>query len=263
MFLPLAVITAACGTARTAEPTSGDASASSVEIVAPTKPATPIVGGTPKQRDVVREILSGLGPTRLESVEITTLAENDWGAPPDAVGFKAKMARGDGYARWQGKVVGRVFAGRSFELRLPPVAYIADEEGGGSMFYEDFSTPLSKPPLTREAAEKALVRVVEIAKEHGASTRARLLRPDRVAVAVEFRTDAPAEFLLRGLDPSLKPIDDLDWQSYDGRYVKVMDGKGEAVLESGAGLWMRGDLAGCVHYLTGVDLSEPPLCPAR
>jgi hypothetical protein len=128
IVIPLALIAAACGEARTA----GPGESSDIAVVPPSKPTTLIVGGTPKQRDVLEEILSGLGLTRLESVEIVTDLEKDWGAPPDAVGYGAKTPHGDGYAHWQGEIAGEVFARRSVQLGLPPVAYIADESSASA-----------------------------------------------------------------------------------------------------------------------------------
>jgi hypothetical protein len=233
-------------------------------MVPPSKPTTLIVGGTPKQRDVLEEILSGLGPTRLESVEIVTDLDKDWGAPPDAVGYGAKTPHGEGYGHWQGEIAGEVFARRSVQLGLPAVAYIADESSASAPGASD-NVQLSEPPLTQDEAVAALKKVISTAKEHGASAEARVLKPNRLAIAITFRTDAPARFLLRGLEPSLTPVTDLDWRRLDGLYVKVVDAKGAFVLESGAGYSVRPDLEGCSPYLTigGTLTPQPPPCPVE
>jgi hypothetical protein len=234
-----------------------------VESVAPSDVTTKIVGGTPKQQAVLQKILSGVGPTRLESVEIVTEIDKEWGAPPNAVGFESKAVQPDGYSYWQGQLVGDAFGELSLELGLPPVAYIADEDGQAGGL--DFSTDPSKAPLTRAEADEALRRVAEIAKRYGASTRARVLKPKRLALAVDFRAEKPAEFLLRGLEPALAPIDDPNAKGYDWLYVKVVDAKGRRVLEDGAGYWVRSDLADCSPYLTfGSTMAPPPPpCPVE
>jgi hypothetical protein len=234
-----------------------------VETVAPSDVTTKIVGGTPKQQGVLRKILSGLGPTRLESVEIVSDVEKGWGAPPNAVGFESKAVQPDGYSYWQGQLAGDAFGELSLELGLPPVAYIGDEEEQSGGF--DFSTDPSKAPLTPAEAEHALRRVAEIAKRSGATTRARVLKPRRLALAVDFRAEKPAEFLLKGLQPALAPIEDPHASGFDGLYVKVMDAKGRRVLENGAGYWVRPDLADCSPYLSfGSSMAPPPPpCPVE
>lgn len=236
-----------------------------VTTVAPSDVTTKIVGGTPKQREVLRDMLSGIGPTRLESVKVSTDIEKEWGAPPNAVGFDVTTPKPDAYSSWQAWLVGDAF-GRlslSLELGLPPVAYIGDngDQAGGL----DFSTHSSKAPWTRAEADEALRRVAEIAKGYGASTRVRVLKPDRLAFAVEFRAERPAEFLLRGLRRALEPIEDSDESRHDGLYVKVVDTKGRRVLETGAGVWVRPDLLGCSPYgrFGSPNDKEPPPCPVK
>lgn len=258
MLVPLAVLAAGCGTSAARESSSGDASR--IDVVARSKPTTRIVGGTPVQRAVLRRILSSLGPTGVRSVEV---ADSD----PDGVVFKARAnGSDDRFALWEASVVGNVFARRSIELHLRRVVFIEDDEGGEATYGPDLSAALTKTPLTLPEARGELLRVVEIAKEQGASARVRLLQPDRPAFVIELRTSDPARFLRDGLDPTLAPVRAEDWQRHDGLYVKVTDSRGEIVLESGAGLSVRADLSGCAHYVTGADGSgmlERPPCPTR
>lgn len=234
-----------------------------VETVAPSNVTTKIVGGTPKQKAVLREILSGLGPTRLESVEVAADIEKAWGAPSNAVGFDVTTPKPDAYSSWQAWLVGDVFGRLSLELGLAPVAYIGDngDQAGGL----DFSTDPSNAPWTRAEADEALRRVAEIAKRYGASTRVRVLKPNRLAFAVEFRAERPAEFLLRGLMRALNPIEDPDESRHDGSYDKVVDTRGRRVLETGSGVWVRPDLLGCSPYGRFGSPSDPPIppCPAK
>jgi hypothetical protein len=233
-----------------------------VETVAPSDVTTKIVGGTPKQQEVLRDLLSGIGPTRLESVEVSTDIEKAWGAPPNAVGFDVTTPKPDAYSSWQAWLVADAFGRLSLELGLPPVAYVGDngDQAGGL----DFSTDPSKAPWTRAEADEALRRVAEIAKRSGASTQVRVMKPNRLAFAVEFRAERPAEFLLRGLMSALNPIEDPDESRHDGSYVKVVDTKGQRVLETGGGVWVRPDLLGCSPYGRFGSPSDPPTppCPA-
>jgi hypothetical protein len=258
LLVPLAVLAAGCGSGPARDASSDDGSR--IEVAAPSKPTTRIIGGTPKQVAVLRQILSGLGPNRLKSVELATDDRN-------GVSFEARVKRReDRYALWQAEVAGDVFARRSVELHLPWVAAVADDEDGYATYQGQFSAPLSKRPLPLTEAKEDLRQVAEIAQEHGASAQVSLLRPDRPAFVIELRTADPARFLLSGLDPTLAPVRDEDRQRYDGLYVKVVDGRGEAVLESGAGLSIRADLSGCAHFVTGADGSgmlERPACPVQ
>lgn len=258
VLVPLAVLAAGCGTGPARDASSDDGPR--IEVVAPTKPTTRIIGGTPKQRAVLRQILSGLGPTGSSRSELVTDDRN-------GVSFEAKVKqRDDRYALWEAEVAGDIFARRSVELHLPWVAAVADDEEGYATYQGQFSAPLSKRPLPLTEAKNDLRQVAEIAQEHGASAQVSLLRPDRPAFVVELRTGDPARFLLRGLDPTLAPVRDEDPQRRDGLYVKVVDGRGEAVLESGAGLSIRADLSGCAHFVTGAEgngMFERPPCPVQ
>jgi hypothetical protein len=258
VLVPLAVLAAGCGSGLAQDASSDDGPR--IDVVAPTKPTTRIIGGTPKQRAVLRKILSGLGSNRIKSVELVTDDRN-------GVSFEAKVKqREDRYALWQAEVVGDVFARRSVALHLPWVAAVVDDEDGYATYQGQFSAPLSKQPLPLTAAKDDLRQVAEIAQEYGASVQVSLLQPDRPAFVVELRTSDPARFLRDGLDPTLAPFRAEDRQRHDGLYVKVTDGRGETVLESGAGLSVRADLSGCVHYMTGADgpgMLERPQCPAR
>jgi hypothetical protein len=233
-----------------------------VETVAPSDVTAKIVGGTPKQKAVLREILSGLGPTRLDSVEVVADIEKEWGAPSNAVGIDSKALKPDSYSSWQAFLVGELFGRRSLELGLPPVAYVGDngDQSGGL----DFSTDASNVPWTRADADGPIRRMAEIAKRYGASTRVRVLKPNRLAFAVDFRAERPAAFLQTGLRRSLEPLEDPDEGRHDGLYIEVVDTKGRRVLESGRGVWVRPDLLGCSPYGRFGSPSDPPIppCPA-
>jgi hypothetical protein len=233
---------------------------SDIDFVPPTKVTPTITGGTPAQRQVIRQILGGLGPTRIDSIEVATEMDKEWRAPPGAVGIDVRSPKPDGFTDWQARTVGFVFGRRSLELGLPEVWYVGDngDQSGGI----DFSQDRKEAPMARDEAEKALHEVVEIAKRHEASTRVRVFEPSRLAFAVEFRAANPAGFLRSGLEPALAPIETA---THDGLYVKVLDAAGERVLEAGSGIWVRPDLLSCSPYASfgSARMPAPPPCPAK
>jgi hypothetical protein len=250
-----AVLAAGCAA------TSTRGSAPRIDVVRRSEPTTRIIGGTPRQRAVLREVLAGLGPSRILSIKIHK--ERHDGYPPGpGVSFDARTT-GERYAFWQAETAARVFARRSLELHLPRVTSVRDEDGGYATYAGDFDAALKKEPLTIADAMIDLGRVADKAERYGARrARLRLFQPDRPAFAVEFQADDAADFLVNGLEPTLSWITSEDYQRFDGLYVKVTDARGETVYEAGAGLSLSGIGASCAHYQTGIDLGPIPPCPA-
>jgi hypothetical protein len=257
---------AGCSPYLVSQPTTYDSppcpieAGSEIEFVPPTEVTTKIAGGSEVQQHVIRQILAGIGPTRIDSIEVATDIDKAWGAPPGAVGIDVWSSKPDGFTHWQARTVAHVFGRRSLELGLPEVWYIGDngDQAGGIGFSQD----RKDVPMTRDEAEKALHEVVEIAKRHGASTRIRVFEPSRLAFAVEFRAANPAEFLHTGLKLSFAPIED---GKRDGLYVNVLDTNGGRVLEAGSGVWVRPDLLSCSPYgwFGSPTMPEPPPCPVE
>jgi hypothetical protein len=230
-----------------------------VETVPPAKLTTTIVGGTPKQREIIEQTLAGLGPTKIHSVWVRDKISEKWaGTAPESVGIDVKYKGTDGFTGWQAWVVANVFGRRSLEFGLQPVAVVG--VNGDRSAGLDWSSDAKGVAMTRAEADKALRQVAKIAAKHDASTSIRLFEPSRLAFAVEFRTARPAEFLLKGLGAAARP---LETSNHDGLYVKVLDANGERVLELSNGLWVRPDLISCspYSYYGNPDESVPP-CPA-
>jgi hypothetical protein len=257
---------AGCSPYLVSQPTTYDSppcpieAGSEIEFVPPTEVTPKIAGGSEVQQHVIRQILAGLGPTRIDSVEVATDIDKAWRAPPGTVGIDVRSSKPDGFTQWQARTVAFVFATRSLELGLPKVWYIGDngDQAGGI----DFSRDRKEVPLTRDEAEKALHQVIEIAKRRGASTRIRVFEPSRLAFAVEFRAARPAELLHEGLRRALAPI---EAEGHDGLYVNVLDANGGRVLEAGSGVWVRPDLLSCspYGYFGSPNMPEPPPCPVK
>lgn len=228
---------------------------------------TKIVGATPKQETILREILAGLGASPLESVEVVHDVGKAWGAPRNAVGLDVQPRKADVYGTFHGELVGQTFVRRSFQLGLAPIAYIG-VSGDSSAGVYDPAEELSEPTLTVSEARAQAQRVRKLAESHGAAVRRlELLKPDRLAFVIELQTNEAAEFLLNGLDAVLEPIDLGRHRGFDGMYLKVFDTEGKPVLETGGGSWVRKDLISCSPYHTFrlgfPDDPEPPPCPAE
>jgi hypothetical protein len=232
-----------------------------IEWVAPGEVTTTIIGGTPKQKAIIEETLAGLGPTQIASVYVRAKISQAWaGATPDSVGIDVKYKGTDSFTDWQSSIVGNVFGRRSFELGLQPVAVVG--VNGDRSADQGWSVDAKEVPMTRSEAGQALRHMAEIAADHGASTRARVFEPSRLAFAVEFRTAKPAEFLRHGLRRALGPI---EAGGTEGDQVTVVDAGGERVLETGGGVWVRWDLWSCAPYgwFGSPNRPEPPPCPVE
>jgi hypothetical protein len=234
-----------------------------VETVPPAKVTTAIVGATPKQRAIIEQTLAGLGPTQIDSVHVHQKVDQRWAfAAPESVGIDVKFGMVDSFTSWQAEIVGFVFGRQSIALGLQPVAFVG--VNGDRSAGLDLGSDLKTTPMTRSEADKALRRVAEVAAAHGASTRARVFEPSRLAFAIEFRAAKPADFLRNGLRPSLAPLQTEPGRT-EGAHVKIVDAHGERVYESGGEGWVREDLISCVPYgrFGRPGEPEPPPCPAK
>jgi hypothetical protein len=82
-----------------------------VETVPPAKLTTTIVGGTPKQREIIEQTLAGLGPTKIHSVWAREKVSEKWvGATPESVGIDVK------YKGTDGLTAGRRGSSRTFSV---------------------------------------------------------------------------------------------------------------------------------------------------
>src|SRR5438552_643428 len=165
ILLAVALVCAGCGPA-VASDRPADARLVSIQ---PSEVTTKVVGASPKQETVLREILAGLGPTRVESIALVK-PDKEWGAPPDAVGFDAKLATtNDMLASWQASLAGEAFSERSFELGLPPLAYISVGGDSSSALGTDAASALAEPSVTLAEANELARRVRKLAELHGAA----------------------------------------------------------------------------------------------
>jgi hypothetical protein len=260
MLAVAALVCAGCGSASESEHPA-DAPLVSIQ---PAEVKTKIVGASPKQESVLLEILAGLGPTHLETVEITE-PEHGWGAAPDAVALILSATKEDTLALWHGFLLAQAFQERSRDLGLPPIAYRADFGSTSGV-----GRPPEGPTLNEEEAQDLAKALRTAAARNGAEVRRiEILKPKRFAFAVELQAADVADFLLHDFDDALAPLAELRGQGYDGRFIKVVDQDGKWALTfasdaSGGAGGVRPDLAGCkwlgISQPTGWS---PPPCPAE
>lgn len=262
-MLLIAALAAGCGPSSDQEATD-ESSKVSVVTGSASEVKTTIIGASPKQRAILLEILAGLGPTPIATIEVVD-AERNWeGAAKDAVELRALAANEDRLASWHAELIAEALRVRSHELGLQPVAYLSAGRGG-QMLASDPEKELAEAELTLAQAQNIAESIREAAAGNDAQVRRlELLRPRRLAFVLVLQTDNPAEFLLDGYEDVVKPLDELRGQGYDGRSIEVVDGEGKSVMEVGGWFWVRNDVAGCAPVIVSHPLGArpPPPCPA-
>jgi hypothetical protein len=235
-----------------------------LEVVPPSPVTTKIVGATPKQREVLLEILRGLGPTRVASIEISG-ADPPWtGAPEGVLELDIAVPDFDRVADWHAELIAEAMRVRSHQLGLSSVDYFSAGRGGERMG-TDPAAETREPAVTLSEAKEIAARISETAARHGAQVlRLELLQPRRYAFLVVVQADDPAYFLRYGFDELMEPLDTLGTTGYDGRSIEVLDGEGKTVLEAGGWFSVRHDVGACAHVITGFPPRPPfPRCPAN
>jgi hypothetical protein len=245
-----------------------------VESIAPADVTTKIVGATPRQESVLREILAGLGETVIKEIQIAPPG-NDWTPfKPHSVVIRLKTAKTDEKERagWEAALVAEAFEARSRALHLQPVAAYEALDDGIALDGPDEPDPDDRPPVTREELESG---IVSGAKESGAEiVTLRIVEPRHLAAAVTLRVGDPASFLKHRVRTFLEAIPSSSDRQYDGLYVLVTDRNdkyawvsagtvGDTI--SGGAEGARPDLAGCYPDLMygSATGEEPPPCPVR
>lgn len=224
---------------------------------------TKIVGASPKQRRVLREIMAGFGPTTVEAVELVE-PEDDMRAPPNGVALNVKAPRNDSLAQWHARLIGDVFYRRSNELDLPPVVWLGTE-GGGHALGDWSARNVRGRALTLAQARDIADRLRAVAAANNAEVlRLDLIRPHRLGFVVVLQADDPASFLLFGYEDVLKPLDELRGRGHEGLYLEIVDRNEDFVLRSGSGFSVREDVASCAPVLVIGGMSyDPPPCPVK
>lgn len=212
----------------------------------PEQVTTRIVGATPEQRQVLTEILAGLGPTPLPPIEIASAEPNWEGAAPNSVELKVATDDTEWLANWHAKVVAQAFRVRSQERGLPPVNYVSYGKSG-SLMADDPASVASEDSLTLSQAQEIARRMRAAASEHDVEIRTlELVKPRRFAFVLVLQSDNVDSFLRGGYEEVLEPLDELRARGYDGRYVEVCDDKGGIAHVAGAASLTRRVTSGAV-----------------
>ena len=217
-------------------------------------PHPAIVGGSPKQRALLAEIVEGLGPSRLAAVAIEREEKS--------VGLAIKPVETGLRAEWEAWLVAGAFRDRSHERGLPEVVGLAVEDSWMSIEGGPWRGGLDDPRALSREVHRADGRSSVHFDEYG------LLLPAGAVPAITFRTNDGATFLTQYLPRFLEELGD-PWR-YEGFYFRVErpDGRllwewaGSSPLSTGASGTSPG-LEGCnpVEHLSAPVQTPPPDCP--
>ncbi|HMJ00280.1 MAG TPA: hypothetical protein VK488_10645 [Gaiellaceae bacterium] len=269
----LVLVLAGCGAARQSVPAAADPT-DSVANIDPSAVRTKIVGATPKQESVLREILGGLGETVIEEIRVAPPGKPWTPFKPHSVLVRLKTAKTDEKERagWEAALVAEAFEARSRALHLQPVAAYEALDDGIALDGPDEPDPDDRTPVTREEIESG---IMSGAKESGAEIVAlRIVEPRHLAAAVTLRVGDPASFLKHRLHTFLQAVPSTADRQYDGLYVLVTDRNRKYVWVSagtvgdtisGGTEGARPDLAGCYpnEWYGSATGKEPPPCPVK
>jgi len=195
-----------------------------------------IEGASPEQRQILLEILAGLGPTRITGVNVRPHEpryEDDL-VPrlpePHGDAVVLDFAREDRRADWEATLLAFAFARRSSAAGLPKVAWCKCPG-------HEFTLELPKPsiePLSGEAIDSFRAALADAAGD----ARIELLdvlQPDGHAFALVFRVDEPHAWLRFQSKAFLWTAEQWRERS-DGIYIEICDVQPAPVLRVG---WHR------------------------
>jgi hypothetical protein len=209
--------------------------------------STRIVGGSVAQQVLLRQIVAGLGTTRIAELRVVTTHG----------GVKLRVQASGLRATWEALVVGSAFGDRSVAMHLPPLFEVdVGNIGWGP------STPGSRrPPRATTSAVGATERAIRrlVLASGGRVKELSVSTPDALAVAVRVGVDDAAVFLqdrLRAFAVSMR----AHASRYDGTYIEVDDARGAAWTSAETRL---GGIGKVRPSLSGCDPFPPPGPPPR
>jgi hypothetical protein len=232
--------------------------------------STKIVGATPKQEALLREILAGLAPTLIDEVRIAP-ARPPWTPyKPDSVIVSVRYADSPEKERgeWEALLLAQAFATRSRLTGLQPVAGYKTASDGAALDGPEEPEPDTRRPIDENELIEALSNA---ALSSGAKILdVRTVKPMNLAAVLILQVDAPASYLKHQLEGLMRSLP--SGVRYDGLYIRIVDREGRFVwlsastdgesISTGAA-WARKDLRGCdpTPRFGGPDDPEPPPCP--
>jgi len=227
-----------------------------------------IEGASHEQLDLLREVLAGLGSTRITDIlvrEFDPGFEGDLPPPPGPYGDEVAIATApeDHRGAWEAGLLARSFAHRSQSAGLTKVAWFSHGGGGTTLEYV--------PPAAAPLDEETIARVradVERSVADATVERFELLRPQGHAFAIEVRVIEPHAFLRSHARPFLTALGTWRTQA-DGVFAQVCDADFAPVLtvgwyQNGGFSSTRRDVECCAPFLglsRGIMSPDPPPCP--
>lgn len=238
--------------------------------VPPSQVETRITGGSTAQRDLLREILAGVGGTIPRAAIVQP--ESYW--HPHKGDVAIQLEGGEHTLPRQHLVAG-AFVDRSEQAGLPNVV-AAEVTGDGFPVGRDpgvTSVPNERPVVVgEEEAVRLNDALADAASAAGARLRSlRILEPWGTAAEVTLEVDDPAPFLARRYH-EFKRRSRSVWGAFsEGWSLEVVDGAGGLVLHDSQAArvfstssFVREDLEGCVSLgMSRPSTWSPPPCPAR
>jgi hypothetical protein len=180
-----------------------------------------IVGGSAKQRRVLRAIVDELGPTSIVRIVLASSGTH----------VKLQMKATDDSPRtiWMESLAAAAFRDRS---RASGAAVTVSLENG---LADGGPIPPGPRVILRSAkpGTEAVVRnrfEAAARNAHVTLSNLRLYKPDGVAIAVTLETDDPGRFLLHNMRAFLRALGDR-WR-YDGTYIRLVDSTKKTVWET-------------------------------
>jgi hypothetical protein len=268
LLVLLALTAVSCGPARESPIATGLHAKSAVIPVDDV--TTKIAGATPKQEDVLRKILAGIGGSDFEQLEVR--ATDDDPASVDLV--VPYQPEGDMHAQWEAWLVAHAFAARSKELGLPSVAELVPT--GREAEAEILGDPPSRRPLSLETALQRAEEAAQTAELFGAKVRRiEVLEPDGIAFFVDLQVNGDeAHFVREGLPRVLENFGEAPEPVDAGDFSLLQDSSGERIWEGATASlgdsisitdWAKPALRGCYwpHASVGPPDHEPFHCDAE
>lgn len=242
---------------------------------------TTIAGGTRAQRVLLRDVIAGLGRTRIQlarfeapRIELYPFRQGELvlrlehGAFDDALSAWQMSLPDDSRTLWEMRLVASVVDARLSAQGLGSIFWLEGDAGGTRL------GPASRHALRPSRADRRDAEVLAAAVERAAARAGArieefgILQPYGLAPALTLRVDDPARFLKKKLVTFFGALRRAG--SYEGWLVQVLDPEGRLVFvyawtrrAGGFAPWARRDLEGClpVHSSRPRGYVIPP-CPA-
>jgi len=230
--------------------------AASLAILSPSATAATsirIIGGSPAQRVVLRQIVARFGPTRVAELRIVSAPGGVRLTAPAAAGFREV---------WETLVFGVAFFDRSAAEGLPPVVEVDTLHTGWPTSNASGGVPPRATDSTAAATREAMLRLV--ARSGVGAGAVTVSTPDGQAVLIRLTVSDAAAFMHH----KLRPLVLAAWaheSRYDGLLIEVADAHGSAWADGrtpfGGASYVRPSLRGCDPFPPPGLPGNVPSCP--